>query len=277
MKKDPQVQEAELVPATTPKQPLTARTQQPDAPGFDIEKIFTMAIEKGGGVETIERLMSVRRELNAERSKKMYDVSMAAFQSECPPVKKTKTVKTDSGQKAYSYAPLEEVIAAVKPLLAKHGFSFAFDTDVSSQAGWVIAKCNVTHDQGHVSQTTAKFPLGGRTKIMSDTQVYAAALTFATRRVFQNAFGIVCEGEDNDGGKNEPRKTSTSGKSATAATREWFLSQTQDIAESLFNYAVENAWLAPNEKLTDFPLAHVPTTQAELAELREDITKWLAR
>ena len=190
-------------------------------PAFNIESIFALAIEKQGTAETLEKLMGIRRELNAEASKKAFDEAMAAFQAECPPVRKTKSVATNSGQRAYSYAPLEVVISEVKPYLEKHGFSYAFDTDTSSQPGWVIAKCDVTHRGGHMVSKTAKFPLGTKTGIMSETQVYAAALTFASRRVFQNAFGIVCEGEDMDGRTQNPKPAGPSTKApAEISTRE---------------------------------------------------------
>lgn len=163
---------------------------------MDIEGLFRFAMEKGGGVETIERLMTIRRELNAEEAKRAFDSAMAAFQSDCPVVDKPTSVKDNSGTRAYSFASLDHVIATVKPTLEKHGFSHKFDTDVKSEPGWVIAMCIVTHRAGHSETSTAKFPLGAGTRIMSTTQIYAAALTFACRRVFQNAFGIVCAGED---------------------------------------------------------------------------------
>jgi hypothetical protein len=210
----PVVRQIETRPASFQPQNEVARV-----PSFDIESIFKLAIEKEGTADTLEKLMGIRREINAELSKKAFDESMAAFQAECPPVKKTKSVATNSGARAYSYAPLEHIIAEVKPYLEKHGFSYAFDTDTSSIAGWVIARCDVTHKGGHMVSKTAKFPLGTKTGIMSETQVYAAALTFASRRVFQNAFGIVCEGEDMDGRtqKEKPAGPSTVAPSEISA------------------------------------------------------------
>jgi hypothetical protein len=41
-------------------------------------------------------------------------------------------------------------------------------------------------------------PLGNKTQIMSDTQVTAAALTFAKRYAFCNVFGILTGDEDNE-------------------------------------------------------------------------------
>ena len=151
-----------------------------------------------------------------------------AFQADCPRILKTKGVNTDAGSLAYKFTPLEDIISQVSPLLQKHGFSFKFDTDVSSVVGWVVAKCIVTHSSGHFEISTAKFPLGGKTKIMSDTQVYGAAMTFASRRVFCNAFGIVTAGEDNDaiGHKPKPAGPSTLAPDST---------EIKDLARELWN------------------------------------------
>lgn len=236
-------------------------------PAFNIESIFQLAIERQGTAEVLERLMGIRRELNAEASKKAFDEAMAAFQAECPPVVKTKSVSTNAHTKAYSYAPLEAVIAAVKPYLEKHGFSFAFDTDTSSQPGWVIAKCDVTHCGGHSISKAAKFPLGTKTGIMSETQVYAAALTFATRRVFQNAFGIVCEGEDVNGQveRVKPAGPSTMASEPTVkeyAAELWAL--LKPIRGSERNWDEANQWLWL-EEITD---GAIPETAPNLTAKR---------
>lgn len=176
-----------------------ARQSQP----LDIEAMFKYAIDKG---QNLDSLMNVRRELMGEASKQLYDEAMAAFQFECPVISKSVGVPDRSGTIAYKFATFEQIIAAVKPLLHKHGFSYALDTKTESAPGWVIAICKITHRgdpenkiPGHVTTSESKFPLGTKTGIMSETQVFAAALTFASRRVFCNAFGIVTAGEDKNG------------------------------------------------------------------------------
>lgn len=236
-------------------------------PAFNIESIFQLAIEKQGTAEVLERLMGIRRELNAEASKKAFDEAMAAFQAECPPVLKTKSVSTNAGTKAYSYAPLETVIATVKPYLERHGFSFAFDTDTSSQPGWVIAKCDVTHCAGHSVSKAAKFPLGTKTGIMSETQVYASALTFATRRVFQNAFGIVCEGEDVNGATDRVKPAGPSTMASEPTVKEyaaelWAL--LKPVRGEARNWDEANQWLWL-EEITD---GAIPETAPNLTPKR---------
>ena len=186
---------------------------------FNIEDIFKYAIEHQGTAEVMEKLMGIRRELKEEAAKEMFDESMSAFQAECPTILKEKGVPDRSGKTAYKYAPIEVIESQVRPYLRKHGFSHTFDTDTASLPGWVVAKCIVTHKAGHCRISTAKFPLGTKTQLMSDTQVYAAALTFANRRALQNAYGLVLAGEDLDGQTGRIKPAGPSTKQADGDTR----------------------------------------------------------
>jgi len=232
--------------------------------------IVKYALSRDADVSVIERVMAVRRELNAERSKRLYDEAMAAFQSEVPTIDKPKSVPTRDGKVAFTYAPLEYVIATVKPFLLKHGFSYTLDTDVASEVGWVIAKCHITHRAGHTQTSTAKFPLGTQTAIMSATQAYAAALTFASRRVFCNAFGLVPSGEDMLEA-NAARMAKPQGPSAmqppvpalkALAKELWDL--LKDVRGTEKNWVKANQWLWQKEILD----GAVPENAPELSEKR---------
>lgn len=220
----------------------------------DPQGLLRFAIERQANVETIERLMSVRRELRAEQAKEAFDRAMAAFQAECPVIDRPKSVSTNSGQKAYSYAPFEHIIAMVKPCLLKHGFSYTLDTDTESAQGWVIAKCHVTHSAGHVMTSTAKFPLGTKTGIMSDTQVYASALTFASRRVFCNAFGIVTSGEDLNGATGKEKPAGPSSFAAEPTVKEYasqLWAALASVRGPAKNWDKANQWLWDEQVIDD--------------------------
>ena len=184
----------------------------------DMQALMVAAMEKGP--EIVERMMAVRRELNTEQAKTAFDLALAHFQAECPPITKSKTVLNESATKLYSYAPFERILEVVRPYLEKHGLSFTLDTDLESKDGWVIATCKIKHIAGHSEVSRAKFPLGAGTRAMSTTQVYAAALSFASRRVFCNALGIVTAGEDMDGRGGLPPQKSPMKKTGDDATRE---------------------------------------------------------
>jgi hypothetical protein len=163
----------------------------------DPESIIRFAIEKGNiDVGTMERLLVMRNELQAEYAKRQFDEALAAFQSECPAVEKKKKVMNKDGRSVrYCYAPLDDIVDQVKPALKKHGFSYSLDTKVD--LGWVEAMCEITHSAGHSKIKSFKCPID-KEGYMNEPQKYASALTFAKRYAFCNAFGILTADEDTD-------------------------------------------------------------------------------
>lgn len=163
---------------------------------FDIQVLIAQAIEKNTPVETMERLLSIAKDMKAEWAKEQFTRAMAAFQAECPTIEKTKAVYTKTGQLAYKYAPLESIVEQVKEPLQKNGFSYS--TNMELQEAGVKVFVKATHISGHSEVTEMNVPFGTKTNVMSDSQVVAAAQTFAKRYAFCNAFGILTGDEDTD-------------------------------------------------------------------------------
>lgn len=165
-------------------------------PAVDIESLLRSAADKGkDGVEVLERLMAIRLQLNQESSKQAYDEAFAAFQAECPPIQKKK-----AGYKgSYNYAPLEDIIPIVQPLLRKHGFSFSVDTPADQDDKGVTAIFELRHKAGHSEQKRFRVPLDTRATLMNAPQQFGAACSYAKRYVLVNALGILTADSDLDG------------------------------------------------------------------------------
>lgn len=162
----------------------------------DPQALIQMAIEKNVPVETMEKVVALVERMKAQKAKEAFNQSMADFQADCPPIVKTKEVKTKDGRLAYKYAPIESIVAQVKGLLQQYGFSYSTNMELLKDGVKVSVK--VTHIEGHSEVSEMTVPLGTKTQIMSDTQVVAAAQTFAKRYAFCNAFGILTGDEDTD-------------------------------------------------------------------------------
>jgi len=168
-----------------------------------VETFISQAIANNVPVETMEKLLAMRKELKQERAKELFDESMSGFQGECPIIKKGKDGgKTKGGMVAYRYAPLDSIVRQTKDLIKKHGFSYSIQTQTGE--GKVSVTCKVKHVAGHSEESSVEVPLGANTGIMSSSQVVASALTFAKRYAFSNAFGILTSDDDDDA--NETKK-----------------------------------------------------------------------
>lgn len=210
-KKNTQIIEGEVVKKRPKKKTKeVAKVESKVITQDSAEMLITRAIDKNVSVETMERLLKMRRELKAEFAKEEFDKAMANFQMDCPEVKKTKEVRTKNGQVAYKYAPIEAIVRQVKSVLQANGFSYSIQTE--TEPGKVKSICIVKHIAGHSESYNMEVPLGNKTQVMSDSQVVAAASTFSKRYAFCNAFGILTGDEDDDGRStdynNDPPKKS---------------------------------------------------------------------
>ncbi len=173
--------------------------------GTDVNAMIALAIEKGTGVEVMERLMTIRTQLKQEYAKEQYSKAMSEFQGECPTIKKEKKGgETNSGKVAYYYAPIESIIEQTKDLIKKHGFSYGFKTDMS-KGTTIKVSCIINHIAGHSETYDMELPLATKTQVMSAPQVTAATVSYGMRYAFKNGFGIPTGDDDNDAQIGHPQ------------------------------------------------------------------------
>lgn len=232
--------------------------------------LIKYAMDKGMTADVMEKMLYIRRELQSEKAKKDFGDSMAAFQSECPPVVKTKAVEG-----AYKYAPFDEIVQVVKACEAKHGFQHKLDT-VDSETGWITGICTVSHRSGHSEVSRVKLPIGTGTRMMSTTQIYAAAQSFALRRAFCNAFGIVPQGDDMEGRLKQHQQTKgpnplapEANDSALREVVKTLWNMLKPVRGAAMNWEVANEFMHANKILSSDQ--HAPNLP--IAEIQEAISK----
>lgn len=258
-----QLGEADFAPATR----RSATGLPIEEPADSMQNLFRLAIERGTPVDAMERLLSMRREILAEKAKREFDTALASFQNECPIIQKTKAVANTGGQSVrYYYAPLDVIRNHVQPFMEKHGFSYRFDTKTEGPRVKVI--CTAAHIGGHSEQSAFESPIDPKA-FMNEQQKYAAALTYAKRYAFCNAFGILTGDDDVDGRVGKERASGPA--MATEKTREWMLGKLASCREQAFQYAIDKGWIMPDEPLDAWPLEHVPLSPAAMAELKAKV------
>lgn len=184
---------AELV-VREPEVPAVIDTAQMVRP----EYLLAQAITKKVPVETMKEILVMRRELKEEWAREEYFKALAAFQAECPQIKKNKAVsdKPEKGGKVrYKFAPLDSIVRQVKPYLEKNGLSYM--TDAKVEGNQITATCIGIHRAGHTERSSFTITIDADA-YMTAPQKAAAALTFATRYAFRNCFGIMTSDEDTD-------------------------------------------------------------------------------
>jgi hypothetical protein len=161
----------------------------------DPQSLISQAIAKNLPIETMEKLLAMRRELKAEMARDAYFADLALFQKACPIIEKTKRVHDKGGKLRYKYAPLESIILQIRDLLEQYGFSYTIKTEQDKDS--VTAICVSHHKLGHSEETRFRIPIDHKA-FMNAAQKVASALTYAKRYAFCDAFGIMTGDEDDD-------------------------------------------------------------------------------
>lgn len=171
---------------------------------FNMQSLVSQALTEKVDIATMEKLLSIRKELKSEWAKEQFDLNMAGFQNECPVIEKKKSAK-DGEKLLYKFSPLDYIVKKIKEedLFEKYGFSYTFITENTPTS--IKVTCIAKHRAGHSEQTTMETPLATKTSIMSSPQQYAATITFNKRYAFMNAFGVVVEDEDTDAQGVDPK------------------------------------------------------------------------
>lgn len=163
------------------------------------QELLGKAIAKGD-INTLERLLQMRRELEEEHAKKEYMQSLARFQRICPVIPKTKIVRNkakegEEGTIRYRYAPLDVIIGLVHQPLAECGFSYMIEGEQKENAFTAIVQGY--HVGGHSKNSRMTVPIMA-SDYMTAPQSVASAQTFSKRQAFCNLWGIVATDTDDD-------------------------------------------------------------------------------
>jgi hypothetical protein len=173
----------------------------------NVEALISQGLEKGAGIDVMERLFAMAKEAAAINAKRIYFESLAKFQSETSTINKTKAVDftNKAGRKThYAYAPLEDIVEQVKKNLKENGFSYTLK--VAQDAASVTVTCEAHHEAGHTEESSVIVQIDVDA-YMSGPQKVGAAITYAKRYAFCNAFGIMTGEEDTDAVDSEAEPT----------------------------------------------------------------------
>lgn len=229
--------------------------------------LLFMAVEKGTPVAELKELVSLHEHMSQRQAVQDFAAAMAAFQAECPSIKKSSTAKFETrggGKMSYTFAALDEIARTVNPLLAKHGLSYTWDATVSGNT--LTCTCTVRHCNGHSTTSTVTLPTDSASA-MSSQQKIGSALTFARRLSLTSALGLTTTDEDLDGRDVPPADAKPARDAAQYVTEE----QADTINALIEDVGADRErflkWLRV-ASLSDIPANKYATAVAKLEEKR---------
>ena len=174
---------------------------QPSAPlpqQAEISAILQAALNPAMDAEKVERMFALHERMLDRLAVKEFNDALAAFQDEVPQIIKAGAIFGSDKKVRSRYAKIEDIDEAVRPVAAKHGFSFSYDSEPSDGQLYTFT-CKMKHRGGHSETNTITMPLdkghGGRNP---DQDVLSTA-SYARRLLLKMQLNIV-ESDEGDFG-----------------------------------------------------------------------------
>lgn len=145
-------------------------------------------------VEVMKGMMDLYQSNQKRQDQRDFAAALTALQGETIRVVATKKVEPKpDGTCRYKFAPYEEIMAQVQPILSRHGFSITFDTEVGDQR--LTSICTLTHSSGEARQN--RFAVRyGKPPGSSDAQGDMSTKSYAKRGALCDALNIVIDHDD---------------------------------------------------------------------------------
>lgn len=160
--------------------------------------MISLAIEKGAGIETIERLVALQEKMLARQAEIEFNAALNRVQAKISRVSPDLT-NNQTNSKYASYAALDR---EVRPIYSPEGFSISFTEEDCPKADHVrivaiVSKGAYTRNYRKDMPADGKGAKGG--DVMTKTHAAAAADSYAKRYLLKDIFNIAIGEADRDG------------------------------------------------------------------------------
>lgn len=149
-------------------------------------------------VDKLERLIALQERVMAHNAESAFNIAFSEMQAEIPTIKeRAHTDKT-------SYATLEDIIGAVRPILSKHGFTISHRTEWPDKKTVKVIGL-LTHRDGH-TRTSEFMADADQTGSKNAIQALGSSVSYGKRYTAKDLLCIVTSDEDDDGQESERHK-----------------------------------------------------------------------
>jgi hypothetical protein len=150
----------------------------------------------GDNVAALEKIVGLYERMEDQKAERAFAQAFVGLQGEMPKVQATKAVPNNDGGVRFRFAPFEDLMAQVGPMLQRHGFTVNFSSRVD--ASRIISTCTLQHIGGHKRSNEFAVRIGSGPPKASEAQADGAAATYAKRFALTEALNIVVAHMDTD-------------------------------------------------------------------------------
>jgi hypothetical protein len=157
-----------------------------------------VALDPTVNIDRLEKIIQMERDSQRHEAERAFNVALSDMQPELPAVQ-----ANGRGDKQAKYGKLEDIQAAIKPVLQKHGFAVRFKVHDGENS--LAVECILSHKAGHSDSDRISLPYD-KTGSKNDVQARGSTVSYGKRYTLCNILNIQVGGEDNDGA-GDPQET----------------------------------------------------------------------
>ena len=167
-----------------------------------LDVIARAAADPSVNVDKLERLLAIQATIMADQRRTSYMAAMARLQASLPQITKAGTILDRDGKLRSTFAKIEDVDVAIRPLVAEQGFSFSLDSEPAGTAGTKFV-LKMSHRDGHAESLSMLLPVSAPPGC-SPAQGAGSTTSYARRYLLMMHLNLVMRDVDNDGQGESP-------------------------------------------------------------------------
>lgn len=169
------------------------------APSTDIGSVLErLASSPDVDVAKLEKMIDLQERILRYNAKSEFDAAFSEMAPELPVISEKGEIVV--GQKVRSrYAKLEDIQAAVKPVLKKFGFAIRHRTEWPGEDAIEIVGI-LSHKGGHSEESRFRAPMD-KSEFRTDIQSQGSTISYGRRYTTIDLLNLETRGQDDDGAK----------------------------------------------------------------------------
>ncbi len=180
---------------TQPVLDMTLKTREPEPQSLDLPAMLQgLALNPDVPVDKLEKIIELHERLSKQQAKAQFDEAFAEMQRNLPVIMARK--KTTNGTKDGKYAPLEDIMEKVRPILADHGFSISHRNEFP--AGGLIKTIGTLAHRAGFERSSEFVCVADKSGAKNDVQALGSAMSYGRRYTTNDLLNIVTRNEDDD-------------------------------------------------------------------------------
>jgi hypothetical protein len=177
--------------------PATGAVTAADAAAL-LRAIERAAADPNVGPDRLDHLAALYERTLAREAEATFNAALAKLQPKLPVLEERGEIADPDGAVKATYATWDDTVEAIRPLLARHGFSLSFKAGRSAAAGFLSVIGVLRHAAGHKEDAELQLP-ADPTGDKNAVQAIGSTVTYGQRYVAKMLLNLVSRGTDDDG------------------------------------------------------------------------------